>query len=143
MITSTSNYVLVYAQTTEDDGWTDGSKNNDDDHDYSMDSTCGPPICARPLEELSPEELEQELDNSNRDYLECDGSYQDYVTDDGYFCDAGSSSHQCEMDESQDKTDNGWNHSCRDGGITTVKMVRLMIEHTIIVEMKQLETKHI
>jgi hypothetical protein len=72
-------------------------------------STCGPPLCAEPLEELSPEELERELDNSNRDYPECDGSYQACVTDEGYFCDAGSSSHQCEMDKSTDNVDGDGN----------------------------------
>ena len=40
-------------------------------------------------------------DNGEEDLPECDGSYQDCITDDGYFCEAGTSDHGCEIDEEE------------------------------------------
>ena len=41
-------------------------------------------------------------EDNSEDLPECDGSYQDCVTDDGYFCEAGSSDHGCEIDEEEE-----------------------------------------
>jgi hypothetical protein len=42
-------------------------------------------------------------DNSEEELPKCDGSYQDCVTEEGYTCEAGSTAHECEIDEEEEE----------------------------------------